>query len=58
MFHERAVGSLQPTFEGIVQQDLNVTVPVGAALLMVEAQGVEELVLHCSIINAAWTLQR
>ena len=37
------------TRSDLVQPDLDVVVPVGARLLMVEAQSVEELVLHDSL---------
>lgn len=49
---------LQLTFEDVLQQDLDVLVPVGATLLMVEAQGVEQLVLDRSMVNAALAVQR
>lgn len=52
-----ASSSLQPTLNDILQQNLDVLVPVGPTVLMVEAQGVKQLVLDRSIVNAALTTQ-
>lgn len=42
----------------VLPQDPDVLVPVGAALLVVEAEGVEELVLHGAVVEAALAVQR
>lgn len=42
----------------VLPQDTDVLVPVGAALLVVEAEGVEQLVLDGVVVEAALTVQR
>lgn len=44
---------LQPTRHDVLQEDLDVLVPVGATMLVVEAQDVDQLVLDHSLIDAA-----
>ena len=53
-----ACSPLQPTFHDILQQDLDMLVPVGATVLVVEAQSVEQLVLDRPEVNAALEAQR
>lgn len=48
----------QPTTDDILQQDANVQVPVGPGLFMVEAHGMEQLVLDDLLENTALTTQR
>lgn len=47
-----------PTRNDVLPQDADVLVSVGAALLVFEAQRVQQLVLHHVMIQAALTLQR
>lgn len=42
----------------VLPQDPDVVVPVGAALFVVEAEGVEQLVLDGAVVEAALTVQR
>lgn len=42
----------------VLPQDLDVLVPVGATLFVVEAEGVEQLVLDGVVVEAALTVQR
>ena len=42
----------------ILQKDSDVLVPVTATLLVVEAQGVQQLVLDSVVVDAALTTQR
>lgn len=42
----------------VLQKDVDVSVSVRAGLFMVEAQGVENFVLHHTDTQAAWTSQR
>lgn len=42
----------------VLPHDSDVLISVGAALLVVEAKGVEELVLDGAVVNAALTVQR
>lgn len=42
----------------VMPKDLDVLVPVRAALFVVEAQGVEQLVLDGAVVEAALTVQR
>lgn len=42
----------------VLPQDADVIVPVGAALFVVEAEGVEHLVLDGAVVDAALTVQR
>lgn len=42
----------------VLPQDSDVLVPVGAALFVVEAESVEQLVLHSVVVEAALTVQR
>lgn len=58
LFFSFSNSSLQPTREDVLHQDLDVLVPVGAASLVVEAWGVEQLVLDRPVVNAALTAQR
>lgn len=47
-----------PTWLDVLPHDADVTVPVGAALLVVEAEGVEHLVLDGAVVQAALAVQR
>lgn len=42
----------------VLPQDPDVLVPVGATLFVVEAEGVEQLVLDGAVVEAALTVQR
>lgn len=42
----------------VLQQHLNVVVPVRAGLLVVEAQGVQKLMLNSAVVQAATASQR
>ena len=42
----------------VLQEDTDVVVPVRAGLLVVEAQGVEQLMLHSVVVDATLTAQR
>lgn len=48
----------QPTTNDILKQDANVLVPVGPGLFMVEAHGMEQLVLDDLSVNTAPPTQR
>lgn len=48
---------MQPTCHDILNQNLDVVVPVGAAVLVVEAEDVEQLVLHCPHFDTALTAE-
>lgn len=52
------VGRRRPTYHDVLNQNLDVAVPVGAAVLVLEAEDVEQLVLHCALIDAALTAER
>ena len=41
------------TWDDLIQPDVNIVVPVGPRLLVVEAEGVEELVFDHSLVVAA-----
>lgn len=42
----------------VLPKDSDVLVPVGAALLMVEAKGVEQLMLDSAVVYAPCSIQR
>lgn len=42
----------------VIPDHLDVVVPVGARLFVVEAQGVQELVLHGAVVEAPLAAQR
>lgn len=44
---------MQPTCHDVLNQNLDVVVPIGAAVLVVEAEDVEQLVLHRPHLDAA-----
>lgn len=46
-----------PTWLDVLPQHADVIVPVGATLFVVEAEGVEELVLDGAVVQAALTVQ-
>lgn len=46
-----------PTWLDVLPQDADVIVPVGATLFMVEAEGVEQLVLDGAVVQAALAVQ-
>lgn len=46
------------TWLDVLVQDADVTVPVGATLLVVEAEGVEQLMLDGAVVQAALPVQR
>lgn len=46
------------TWLDVLPHDADVTVPVGATLFVVEAEGVEQLMLDGAVVNAALTIQR
>lgn len=46
------------TWLDVLPQDSDVTVPVRATLFVVEAEGVEQLVLDGAVVQAALTVQR
>lgn len=46
------------TFTDVVPHHLDVIVPVRAGLLMVEAEGVQQLVLHSAVIETTLTAER
>ena len=46
------------TGQDVLPEDADVVVPVRAALLVVEAQGVQQLVLDGVVVQAALTVQR
>ncbi len=50
--------SLQLTFHDVLHQDLDVLVPVGTTVFVLEAQNMEQLVLDRPEVNAALTAQR
>lgn len=47
-----------PTWLDVLPQDADVRVPVGATLLVVEAEGVEQLMLDGAVVQAALPVQR
>lgn len=47
-----------PTWLDVLPQDADVAVPVRATLFMVEAEGVEQLVLDGAMVQASLTVQR
>lgn len=47
----------RPTCYDVLDQNVDVTVPVGAAVLVVEAEDVEQLVLHRPHVDAALTAE-
>lgn len=49
--------SRAPTWLDVLPQHADVIVPVGATLFVVEAEGVEELVLDGAVVQAALTVQ-
>ena len=49
---------VSPTRYDVLPQDPDVPVSVGAALLVFEAQSVQQLVLHHVVVQAARPLQR
>lgn len=46
------------TWLDVLVQDADVTIPVGATLFMVEAEGVEQLMLDGAVVQAALLVQR
>lgn len=46
------------TWLDVLPQDADVSVPVGATLFVVEAEGVEQLMLDGAVVQAALTIQR
>lgn len=46
-----------PTWLDVLPQHADVIVPVGATLFVVEAEGVEELMLDGAVVQAALTVQ-
>lgn len=46
------------TFLDVLPEHLDVLVSVGAALFMVEAQSVQQLVLNSAVVKTALTIQR
>lgn len=49
---------VQPTFDDVLEQNLDVLVPVGATVLVVEAEDVKQLVLYCPKEDATLAAQR
>lgn len=49
---------MQPTFDDVVEQNLDVLVPVRATVLVVEAEDVKQLVLHRPKEDATLAAQR
>lgn len=49
---------MQPTFDDVVEQNLDVLVPVGATVLVVEAEDVKQLVLYRPKEDATLAAQR
>lgn len=52
------VGCTCLTIDDVIPVDLDVAVSVRAGLLVVEAQGVEQLVLDGAVVQTALTIQR
>lgn len=46
------------TWLDVLPQDADVSVPVGATLFVVEAEGVQQLMLDGAVVQAALTIQR
>lgn len=46
------------TWLDVLVQDADVTIPVGATLFVVEAEGVEQLMLDGAVVQAALLVQR
>lgn len=51
-------GATVQTRLDVLPQDADVFVPVGATLLVVEAEGVEQLVLDGAVVQTALSVQR